>query len=163
MASKIFLIPVMCKVWVSYDIMTRDSLSGGIIFLPPPHSFEQGERPTIFQANFLLFFLLVAFDFGWSPAITVVGGCFISSFRPPSCARGGSRLRRVEDKSLRRSDLEDREQRVVRTKTNRAARLREVLERGRVDSRAAQRKKSIDGIRTDERERLIPRCISEVS
>ena len=91
----------------------------GTIFLPPPHSFEQGERPIIFQVNFLLFLLLIAFDFGWSPAITVVGGCFISSFRPPSRARGGSRSRRVGDKSLRRSDLEDREQRVVRTKTNR--------------------------------------------
>lgn len=124
----------------------------GTIYLPPPHSFEQGERPTVFQANFLLFFLLVAFDFGWSPAITVVGGCFISSFRPPSCARGGSRSRRVEDKSLRRSDLEDREQRIARTKTNRAARLPERDSRmRRVDPRAAQRRKSIDGIWADER------------
>lgn len=136
----------------------------GTIFLPPPHSFEQGERPTIFQTNFLLFFLLVAFDFGWSPAITVVGGCFISSFRPPSCARGGSRSRRVEDKSFRRSDLEDREQRGCmnedKSRGSRGSRVR------RVDSRAAQRRKSIGGIQADGREprkRLAPRCISEVS
>jgi len=130
----------------------------GIIFLPPPHSFEQGERPTIFQANFLLFFLFVAFDFGWSPAITVVGGCFISSFRPPSCARGGSRSRRVGDESLRRSDLEDREQRGC---TN------EDKSRGSTprDSRAAQSRKSIGGIRADEapHEKPTSRCNSEMS
>lgn len=146
-ASENFLIPVTCNALRYHMILWHAINYPGAILLPPPHSFEQGERPAIFQANFLLFFLLVAFDFGWSPAITVVGGCFISSFRPPSC---GSRSRRVEDKSLRRSDLEDREQRIVRTKTNRATRLREGS-RMRGSPLPHKGGSPVDGIRADER------------
>lgn len=80
-----------------------------IAFLPPPHSFEQGEQPIIVQANFFFFFLIV-FDFSLLPTITVVGGCVTSSFRSPPCRL---RLRRVGDKLFRRFDLEDRKSNVL--------------------------------------------------
>ena len=60
--------------------------------LPPPQGFEQEEKLVSFHPNFLR--LLFTFEFGWSPAIEVVGGILVpatfnclvlSSFSLPVC------------------------------------------------------------------------------